>query len=137
MKTQFYKKDTTNTQLQYIKKDMIKYNKKGKNMDINEKIKIIEDMQAVVEQMRLDDIEEDPSLEDEVFECSCCGKTKCLAGSIQYGKYRLCNDCVLLAETGFAIGKFKNADELIKAMEDTRLEEMCEFIKLEEKREIN
>ena len=106
-------------------------------MNKEEKIKIIEDMQAVVEQMRLDDIEEDASLAQEMFECSCCGKTKPLAGSIQYGKYRLCNDCVLLAETGFAIGKFKNADELIAAMEDTRLEEMCEFIKQEEKRENN
>lgn len=103
-------------------------------MNKEEQIKIIEDMQAVVNQMKLDDIEEDPSLEDELFECSCCGKTKSLAGSIQYGKYRLCNDCVLLAETGLAIGKFKNVDELIKAMEDTRLEEMCEFIKKEEKR---
>lgn len=106
-------------------------------MDKDEKIKIIEDMQAVVEQMRLDDLEEEPSLIDETFECSCCGKTKSLAGSIQYGKYRLCNDCVLLAETGFAIGKFKNANELIKAMEDTRLEEMCEFIKQEETKEKN
>ena len=99
-------------------------------MNKEEKLKIIE-------QMRLDDIEEDPSLADEVFECSCCGKTKPLAGSIQYGQYRLCNDCVLLAETGLAIGKFKNAEELIKAMEDTRLEEMCEYIKQEEKRENN
>ena len=106
-------------------------------MNKEEKLKIIEDMQAVVEQMRLDDLEEDPSLEDEMFECSCCGKTSSLACSIQYGKYRLCNDCVLLAETGFAIGKFKNADDLIKAMEDTRLEEMCEFIKQEEMREKN
>lgn len=106
-------------------------------MNKEEQIKIIEDMQAVVEQMRLDDIEEDSSLADECFECSCCGKTQPLAGSIQYGKYRLCNDCVLLAETGLAIGKFKNVDELIKAMEDTRLEEMCEFIKKEEKRETN
>lgn len=103
-------------------------------MNKEEKIKIIEDMQLVVEQMRLDDIEEDSSLAEEMFECSCCGKTKPLAGSIQYGKYRLCNDCVLLAETGFAIGKFKTADDLIKAMEDTRLEEMCEFIKREEKK---
>ena len=103
-------------------------------MNKEEQIMIREDMQAVVNQMKLDDLEEDPSLEDELFECSCCGKTKSLAGSIQYGKYRLCNDCVLLAETGLAIGKFKNVDELIKAMEDTRLEEMCEFIKKEEKR---
>lgn len=106
-------------------------------MDKEHQLKIIEDMQAVVEQMRLDDLEEDPSLIDEFFDCSCCGKSSSLAGSIQYGKYRLCNDCVLLAETGFAIGKFKNADELIKAMEDTRLEEMCEFIKQQEIRETN
>ena len=106
-------------------------------MEKEEKIKIIEEMQAVVEQMRLDDIEENPSIVDELFECSCCGKTKSYAGSIQYGKYRLCNDCVLLAEIGFSIGKFKNADELIKAMEDTRLEEMCEYIKQEESKENN
>lgn len=106
-------------------------------MDRSKQIEIVEDMQAVVEQMRLDDLEEDPSLANEMFECSCCGKTKSLAGSIQYGKYRFCNDCVLLAETGFAIGKFKNAEDLIKAMEDTRLEEMCEFIKKEEQRENN
>mgnify|MGYP005771373959 CR=1 FL=1 len=106
-------------------------------MNKEEQLKIIEEMQQVVEQMRIDDLEEDPSLEEEKFECSCCGKTKALAGSIQYGKYRLCNDCVLLAETGFAIGKFKNADELIKAMEDTRLQEMCDYIKQEEKRANN
>jgi hypothetical protein len=106
-------------------------------MNKEDKLKLIEDMQKVVEQMRLDDIEEDPSLADEEFECSCCGKTKTLAGSIQYGKYRFCNECVLLAEIGFEIGKFKNADDLIKAMEDTRLEEMCNFIKQEERKEIN
>ena len=103
-------------------------------MNKEEQLKIIENMQAVVEQMRLDDIEEDPSLASEMFECSCCGKTQPMAGSIQYGKCRLCNDCVLLAETGFAIGKFKKAEELIKAMEDSRLEEMCNFIKSEERR---
>ncbi len=106
-------------------------------MNREEQLKIIEEMQSVVEQMRLDDIEEDSSLAEEMFECSCCGRTKPLAGSVQYGKYRLCNDCVLLAETGFAIGKFKNAQELIKAMEDTRLEEMCEFIKQNEAKESN
>ena len=106
-------------------------------MNKEEQIKIIEEMQKVVEQMKLDDLEEDPSLENEMFECSCCGKTKSYAGSVQYKKYRLCNDCVLLAETGMAIGKFKHDDELIKAMEDSRLEEMCEFIKHEEQRENN
>ena len=106
-------------------------------MNKEEQLKIIEEMQAVVAQMKIDDLEEDPSLEEEMFECSCCGKTESLAGSVQYNKYRLCNNCVLLAETGLAIEKFKDVNELIKAMEDTRLEEMCEFIKQEEQRESN
>ena len=73
---------------------------------------IVEEMQQVVEQMRLDDLEERPELEEEFFDCSCCGQTKSYAGSIQYGEYRLCNDCVLLAETGFALGKIKDIQDL-------------------------
>ena len=102
-------------------------------MDSKE-LKVIKEMQAVVEQMRLDDIEEDPSVEFEEFECSSCAKTKTLAGSIQYGKYRLCNDCVLIAETGLALGKIKNIQDLIDATEDKRLEEICEYIKTQENR---
>ena len=94
-------------------------------------------MQQVVNQMVVDDMEENPDMANEYFECNCCGKTKSLAGSIQYGKYRLCNDCVLLAETGFALEKFKDIQDLIDAMEDKRLEEICEFIKSEEKRQSN
>lgn len=95
---------------------------------------IIEEMQQVVQQMVLDDLEDNPDCADEYFDCDCCGKNKCLAGSIQYGEHRLCNDCVLLAETGFALGKFTDIQSLIDAMEDTRLEELCNFIKDEEKR---
>lgn len=91
--------------------------------------KIVEEMQAVVEQMRLDDIEENPDIINDFFDCDCCGKYKCLAGSIQYGDYRLCNDCVLFAEIGFELKKLKTIDDLIKVMEDKRLEEICEFIK--------
>ena len=98
---------------------------------------IIEEMQAVVEQMRLDDIEDNPDILDEYFECDCCGQSKCLAGSIEYDGYRLCNDCVLLAETGFALGKFSQIQELVDAMEDKRLEGLCDFIKEEEKRKYN
>jgi hypothetical protein len=98
---------------------------------------IIEEMQLVVEQMRLDDLEEMPELADEYFDCGCCGKYKSLAGSIKYGDYRLCNDCVLFAETGFALGKFKNIQDLIDAMEDKRLEEICNFLKQDEKRAEN
>ncbi len=95
---------------------------------------IVEEMQQVVNQMVLDDLEENPDLVNEYFDCDCCGKNKCLAGSIQYGDYRLCNDCVLLAETGFALGKFKDIQSLMDAMEDKRLEELCNFVKDEEAR---
>ena len=94
---------------------------------------VIKEMQEVVAQMVIDDLEEDPSLEFETFECDCCGEEKCLAGSIEYEGYQLCNDCVLLAETGFALGKIKNIQELIDNMEDKRLEAMCDFIKVDEK----
>lgn len=95
---------------------------------------IIEEMQQVANQMVLDDLEENPDLENEYFDCDCCGQNKCLAGSIQYGDYRLCNDCVLLAETGFALKKFSDIQDLIDAMEDNRLEELCKFVKEEEDR---
>lgn len=91
--------------------------------------KIIEDMQEVVLQMAQDDIEENPDIVNEYFDCSACGKNKCMAGSIQYSKYRLCNDCVLLAELGFKLKKIQNIQELIDAMEDKRLETICDFIK--------
>ncbi len=95
---------------------------------------VVKEMQLVVEQMRLDDIEENPDCENEYFTCDACGRTKSLAGSVQYGAYRLCNDCVLLAEVGFELGQIKDIEELINAMEDKRLEADCEFIKNEEKR---
>ena len=96
------------------------------------KDEIVKEMQLVTQQMIQDDLDENPDLADEYFECNCCGKSKSLAGSIQYDKYRLCNDCVLLAETGFALKKFDNIQSLIDAMEDNRLEEFCEYIKNEE-----
>ncbi len=98
---------------------------------------IIEEMQAVVEQMRIDDIEDNPDIVDEMFDCDCCGEAKSLAGSIEYEGYRLCNDCVLIAETGFALGKIKSVTELIGAIEDKNLERLVEFIKTEEKSQNN
>ena len=95
---------------------------------------IIEEMQQIAHQMVIDDLEENPDIANDYFDCDCCGKNKCLAGSIQYGDYRLCNDCVLLAETGFALGKFNDIQSLMDAMEDSRLEELCQFIKDEETR---
>ena len=98
------------------------------------KEEVVQEMQLVVEQMRLDDIEENPDCEHEFFSCDACGRTKPLAGSVQYGNYRLCNDCVLLAEVGFELGQIKEIDELINAMDDKRLEADCEFLKQEAKR---
>lgn len=95
---------------------------------------IINEMQQVVQQMVIDDLEENPDIANDFFDCDCCGKNKNLAGSIQYGDYRLCNDCVFLAETGFALGKIKDIQDLMDAMEDKRLEELCKFIKEEEVR---
>lgn len=95
---------------------------------------IINEMQQVVQQMVIDDLEENPDIANDFFDCDCCGKNKNLAGSIQYGDYRLCNDCVLLAETGFALGKIKDVQDLMDAVEDKRLEELCKFIKEEEVR---
>ena len=98
------------------------------------KEEVVKEMQLVAEQMRLDDIEENPDCEHEFFTCDACGSTKDLAGSVQYGNYRLCNDCVLLAEVGFELKQINNIEELIDAMEDKRLEADCEFLKAEEKR---
>ena len=98
------------------------------------KEEVIAEMQEVVEQMRLDDIEENPDCENEYFTCNACGDTKSLAGSVQYGPYRLCNDCVLYAEVGFELGQIKTIEDLVDAMEYRRLEADCEFIKNEEKK---
>ena len=97
----------------------------------------IKDMQAVVYQMKLDDIAENPDSEFEMFECSACAKSMPLAGSIQYSKYRLCNDCVLMYEVALKLNKVKNIDEFIKKTEDMRLSELCNFIKNDSIKENN
>jgi len=96
---------------------------------MKKEIEVAEEMQLVVEQMRLDDIEENSDIVNDFFSCDCCGKDACLAGSIKYGDYRLCNDCVLFAEIGFELKKLKTIDDLVRVMEDKRLETLCEFIK--------
>ncbi len=101
-------------------------------MNREEELKIIEDMQAVANQMRLDDIEENPDSEFEMFECQCCGEEKSLAGSVVYDGIRVCNDCVVLAETGFSLGKISSINDLLKNMEDKKLEAQCRFIKQDE-----
>ena len=106
-------------------------------MNKEEQLRIIEEMQQVAAQMRMDDIEENPDCLEEFFTCAACGKSKDYAGSIKYSEYRVCNDCVLLAETGFALGKIKNIQELIDNMEDKRLEELCDYIKADEQAQKN
>ena len=103
----------------------------------NKNEQIIKDMQEVVYQMKLDDIEENPDSEFETFECSCCAKTSPLAGSIQYSKYRLCNDCVLMYEVALKLSKVKNIEDFMSKIEDMRLKEMCDFIKKDSVKENN
>ena len=94
-------------------------------------------MQQVVLQMKLDDIEENPESEYELFTCSACAKDMPLAGSIQYSKYRLCNDCVLMYELALKLNKIKNIEEFMAKTEDIRLKEMCDFIKKDSSKELN
>ena len=101
------------------------------------KEEVVKEMQLVVEQMKLDDIADNPDSENEFFQCNSCGEEACFAGSIQYGHYRLCNDCVLLAEVGFELGQIKDIQELIDAMEDKRLESDCNYIKQDQARHNN
>lgn len=103
-------------------------------MNNEEKIRIVEETQAMVEQMRLDDIEEQPETEFELFSCDACAKDKPKAGSIMYGDNILCNDCVLIAEIGFALGKIDSINDVIEALEDRKLEELCNYVKQEETR---
>ena len=46
----------------------------------------------------------------------------------------MCNDCVLIAETSFALGKIKSVKELINAIEDKNLEKLVNYIKSEERK---
>lgn len=95
---------------------------------------IIQEMQQVVEQMRLDDIYENPESCDEEFVCDYCGERKELAGSIDYDGYRLCNDCVLIVETGLALGKICGISKIKELIEERQLEQMVKYIRDEEKR---
>ena len=103
----------------------------------NNQEEIIKDMQMVIHQMKLDDIEENPESEFEMFNCCACAKEAPLAGSIQYSKYRLCNDCVLMYELALKLGKIQNIEEFIAKTEDTRLKQMCDFIKQDKLKENN
>ena len=103
-----------------------------------EKEKIIQDMQEVVYQMKLDDIEDNPDSEFEFFTCSSCAEDKPLAGSVLYNnEYRLCNDCVLIYETALKLNKIKNIQDFINFTEEKRLQNICDFIKKDSQKENN
>ncbi|MCQ2958267.1 MAG: hypothetical protein MJ180_05130 [Candidatus Gastranaerophilales bacterium] len=106
-------------------------------MNKEEELEFIKQMQETVEIMKQDDIEDNPDSEFEEFQCDCCAKIAPTAGSVLYGDKHFCNDCVLYAEIAFGLGKAKTADEIITMMEDKRLEELCNYIKSEEKRTLN
>jgi len=97
-------------------------------MNKEKALETVKSLQAAVEQMKIDDLEESPEAALETFQCFCCGEEKEMAGALPYGENLLCNDCVLLAETSFALGKIKRIEELIELMEDKRLEVNCNFI---------
>lgn len=98
---------------------------------------IIKSLQEVFGQMKEQDIEEYGEEANEVFACPACGEDKILAGSVPYEDYRLCNECAMMAEISMKLGKIKDMDEFFEAMEDKRLESLCEYIKKEEARENN
>lgn len=106
-------------------------------MNKENELEFIQHMQEVVSIMKEDDIAENPESEFEEFQCDCCAKNATVAGSVLYGDKHFCNDCVLYAEIAFGLGKAKTAEEIITLMEDKRLEELCNFIKSEESRELN
>ena len=98
---------------------------------------VVEEMQKVAEQMRLDDIEENPDCENEFFICDACGEHKSLAGSLQYNEYRLCNDCMMMAETCFELKEITSIEQFLKGMEDHKLAVECDFIRQNEKSKEN
>ena len=85
-------------------------------------LKKVEETQEFVRQMKEDDLEENPEAASEEFQCDCCAEINIFAGSMIYEDYRLCNNCVLIAEVGFALNKIKNIDELMASMEEKRFE---------------
>jgi len=103
-------------------------------MNKEEELEFIKSMQETVAIMKADDIAENPDSEFEEFQCDCCAKIAPVAGSVLYGDKHFCNECVLYAEIALALKKAKSADDIVVLMEDKRLEELCNYIKEEEKK---
>lgn len=97
----------------------------------------IEEIKQSVEQMKIDDIEDNLDSAYEEFPCDCCGETQILAGSLIYTNYRLCNECVLIAETGFALKKMETIEDLMEKTEDKRFESLYNSIFNEDPNSMN
>ena len=97
-------------------------------MNKDELLKKVEETQESVRQMKQDDLEENPEAAIEEFQCDCCGEVKIFAGSLIYEEYRLCNDCVLIAEVSFLAKKIETIQDLIESMEDKRFETLYNSI---------
>ena len=91
-------------------------------LDKEKTIQVIQYVQAVVEQMRVDDIEDNPGSAEEEFQCVCCGENKTLAGSMIYANNLYCNDCVLITELSLTLGKIKEPEEMVELMADKRFD---------------
>lgn len=106
-------------------------------MSPNNLLKEIEELQESVKHMAEDDIEENPEMAFEEFQCGCCAQIKILAGSLIYEDVRLCNDCVVLAEASFLTKKISHISELIDSTEDKRFEIIYKQMFNEDKTEEN
>ena len=91
----------------------------NENKDV---VELVREIQAEVEQMRLDDIANSPESAQEDFQCYCCGKVKQLAGSIIYNDKLFCNDCVLITEVCLALNQIQSPEEVVQVMENNRFE---------------
>ncbi len=47
--------------------------------------------------------------------CHNCGHAKSIAGSVHYGRYRLCNDCALQYELAKAEGNVQTIEDFVLA----------------------
>lgn len=91
-------------------------------------LELLNNIKKLCEQMKTDDIEDNPDSAYEQFQCECCGEVKMLAGSLLYNDYRLCNECVFLAEIGFATNKYAHIQELLDDMEEKRFTTVYESL---------
>ncbi|MEI3255792.1 MAG: hypothetical protein V8R83_10975 [Candidatus Gastranaerophilaceae bacterium] len=101
-------------------------------MNKEEELKIIKDMQAVVAQMKADDIEENPDCEFECLTASAAAKKNLLPAPLFMTESESAMIAFCMPRQVFALGKIKDIQDLIANMEDKKLEAQCNFIKQDE-----